>query len=75
MMDATSDLSKSVGAVLPRLGGMAPAQWWACNPGRQTEVLPVEYPEGALDAAWGRRAAKGAMSATVNQLLKVKEIT
>ena len=32
MIDATRDLSKSVGVALPRLGGMAPAQWWACAP-------------------------------------------
>ena len=61
------DLSKSVGAALPRLGGMALAQWEVCNPGRQTEVLPVEYPRDALKAAWGGEGAEGAMAATVKQ--------
>ena len=67
------DLSKSVGAALPRLGGMAPAQWEACSPGRQTEVLPVEYPRDALEAAWGGEGAEGAMAATVKQYSMLSE--
>jgi len=55
-MDATIDLSKSVGAALPlRFGGMAPAQWFACTP----VVRPRCYQSSTLECAQGRDGRVG----------------